>query len=73
MAGAWMAARGGAMLQLQLRSNSIGEQLSKEFKSLGIQLGWGLDGCSRSRGYNYMYNKIELGINFQKKLNSLGI
>ena len=66
-----MAARGGAMLQLQLQYNLIRELLSNEFKSFGNQIKLGL-GWLRAvaQGYKYSYNKIKLANNFQRNLMS---
>ena len=44
-----MAARSGARLQLQLQSNSTGDQFSNEFNEFVNTMNWGLDGCSRLR------------------------
>ena len=69
-----MAARGGARVQLQLQSNLIGQKFSMEFNErwneLKLGLGW-LRAVAQS--YNYSYNKIALGSNFQNKLMSFGI
>ena len=66
-----MAARGGARLQLHLQENGIGEYFFKKNKEFGNTIGLGL-GWPRAvaQDYNYNYNKIESGSNFQNNLKS---